>query len=189
MAGVRGKATTFKEAGVIIPAEQQLHLLPLLQPSASSKAPLERLPHVDASSKRTAFTTDNDEGRSTDWTTTTHVFPCAYPRSHYAAAAPPSEPLPKSDASRAKQDRAEEQKMRKADLEQWAEMAATYAVETLYPPSDEEEAKKLAEQLADSKQSQLWSAIERILPSQPVPGGITLFLAHANGFHKEVPFI
>lgn len=188
MAGARGQGTTFKEAGVIIPTEQQLHLLPLLRPSTSSKAPLDRLPHANgsSSSKRIAFTTSNDQGTSIDWTTTTHVFPCAYPRSHYAAAAPPSDTIPAADKSRAKQERAEEQRTRKEDLEHWSEMAQVYAVETLYPPSSEEEAKRLAEQLVDSKQSQLWSAIARIVPSRPVSGGITLFLAHANGFHKEV---
>lgn len=184
MAGTRAPATTFKQAGVIIPPEQDIHLLPLLQSTAKGKAPLDRLPHVDE--PRVAFSAKDRQGSSTDWICTRHVFPSAYPRSHYAAAAPPSNPTPPAETSRAKQERAEEQRTRKEDLEKWSEMASVYSAESFYPASSEEEAKRVAENLLDSKQPQVWSVVERLVPSQAVEGGITLFLAHANGMHKEV---
>lgn len=179
---------TFKEAGVLLPPDEQLYLLPLLQPKKKGKAPLDRLPQgaAAASSKRIAFTTQDDSGRSIDWTASTHVFPSAYPRSHYASTAPPSSCPPEVDVNRAKQDRTAERESRKVDLELWSEMSQTYSVESFYPPSSEEEAQRLAENLLDGRQPQLWSCIERLVPSKPVNDGITLFLAHANGFHKEV---
>jgi hypothetical protein len=187
MAGTRAPRTTFKQAGVIAPPEQDIHLLPLLQPTVKGKAPLDRLPHVDE--PRVAFSTMNGQGSSTDWICTRHVFPSAYPRSHYAAAAPPSEAIPSADESRAKQERAEEQRTRKEDLEKWSEMASVYSVESLYPPSSQEEAERTAENLLDSKQPQLWSVVERLVPTEAIEGGITLFLAHANGMHKEVRIV
>ena len=182
--------TTMKMAGVIPLPDQPLHLLPLLQPKKKSKPALERLPNGDSTSRRVAFTTASvDAGSSsktTEWISTTHVYPSAFPRSHYACTAPPAAPIPEADASRAKQDRAAEQEARKADFQRWDELSTVYAVESLYPPSSEEEADRLAQNLAMSDPPQLWNCVQRIAPSSPVKDGITLVLAHANGFHKEV---
>lgn len=189
MANERGNIVTFKQAGVILPPDEQLYLLPLLQSKVKSKAPLDRLPQgttASASSKRIAFTTQDESDNSIDWTASTHVFPSAYPRSHYASTAPPSSPPPEVDVNQAKQDRTAERESRKVDLELWSEMSQTYSVESFYPPSSQEEAQRLADNLLDGKQPQLWSCVERLVPSKPVKDGITLFLAHANGFHKEV---
>ena len=173
-------------AGVISMPDEQLYLLPLLQPKNVKPAPLDQLPQGDPSPSRVAFTSTDDQGNSTDWSSTTHVFPSAYPRSHYAATAPPSAPIPEADANRAKQDREAEREARKEDFQLWDDLSKVFSVESLYPPQSEEEAQRLAENFAESGQPQLWSCVQRIVPSKPVKGGITLVLAHANGFHKEV---
>lgn len=166
--------------------DQQLHLLPLLQNTTDSAPPLDQLPHGFPTPSRVAFSLTDRHGRSTDWISTTHVFPSAYPRSHYACTAPPSTPISEPDGSRANYDKAAEQAARKVDLQLWDDFTSVFAPESLYPPSSEEEARRLAVGLAESGQPQLWSCVQRIVPSRRVEDGVTLFLAHANGFHKEV---
>jgi hypothetical protein len=180
----RSSYHTMDKAGVIVIPDQQLYLLPLLQSQGKQAAPLERLEH--ASTSRVAFTTNDRQDNTIKWTASTHVFPSAYPRSHFAATAPPSAPQPQDDESRLHQDRDAEREARKNDMALWDDFSRMYSVESSYPPSSEEEAQRMVENLAGSGQPQLWSCVQRIVPSTPIKGGVTLFLAHANGFHKEV---
>ncbi|UZJ54261.1 hypothetical protein CBS101457_003581 [Exobasidium rhododendri] len=177
--------STMGEAGVIAIPDQRLHLLPLLQSESRETAPLDRLPHVP-SPGRIAFTSLDSQGNTINWTTTTHAFPSAYPRSHFATTSPPSAPQPQIDGSILHQDREGEREARKDDFALWDDFSRLYSAESFYPPSSEEEAQRVVENLAGSGQPQLWSCVQRIVPSTPVQGGITLFLAHANGFHKEI---
>lgn len=204
-AGVR----MIKGSGAILPdMTKPLHLLPLLPtPSESIKngPPLERLPMGHPRPDRIAFTSQSS---TRSWVSSTHFFPAAYPRSHFAATAPPSEAAPRPAASTASQTKEAEREQRKADFEAFDDFISRFSFESYYPPDSVEEAKKIAEGLAREDQPPLWGAVQRIVPvdngskygardprgSNTPSGkndgdeeeGITLILAHANGFHKEV---
>lgn len=195
-----------KSSGAILPdMDKALHLLPLApNPSAVLKAgpPLERLPMGHPRPDRIAFTSHSSQ-RS--WVASTHFFPAAYPRSHFAATAPPSEASPAPLASTALQAKEIEREQRKADFETFEDLVSRFSFESYYPPESVEEAKKIAEGLVREDQPPLWGSVQRIVPvdsgskygardtraaaaadAENNEEGITLILAHANGFHKEV---
>lgn len=204
--GGGGGVRVIKSSGAILPdMDKALHLLPLApNPSAVLKAgpPLERLPMGHPRPDRIAFTSQSSQ-RS--WVASTHFFPAAYPRSHFAATAPPSEAPPASLASTASQTKEAEREQRKADFETFEDLVSRFSFESYYPPESVEEAKKIAEGLVREDQPPLWGSVQRIVPvdngskygardaraagtadAQDKEEGLTLILAHANGFHKEV---
>lgn len=196
---------TFAQAGVIPYAETSFELLPLMHVRTDAndgplKPPLERLPRGDVEPDRIVFETVRQTQslpteQKTSWVASTHVFPSAYPRVHYVSTSPPGAPFPQPEASRAGISREEEKKLRERDLDIYEEQATLCSVESFYPPLSAEEAQRTVESLAStSGQPQLWSTVQRIVPvAKGLDRGIstsskpiTLFLAHANGFHKEV---
>lgn len=92
----------------------------------------------------------------------------------------------------------EEQRRRRGDLAEWERRKKAYSHRELEPPESEEEAERIATDLAAKAFPQLWGTIQRIVPvfdsidedSSTEAGEeeeevFTLFFAHANGFHKE----
>lgn len=176
--------TSFAEAGVSLPSPVDLHLLPLLQPQRQTKPPLERLRKGTLSTNRVALKVG-----STSWISSNHVFPAAFPRSHFHATHEPG-PAPLGIHPEVlERGREFERQLRKADMQQLEEQLNQCPPETVYPPHTQQEAERIAQTLADSGQPQLWGCIQRIVPetTQKKNGKpITLFLSHANGFHKEI---
>lgn len=175
--------TSFTEAGISIPSPVELHLLPLLRPQKQFKPPLERLRKESLSTNRVAFKTG-----STSWISSNHVFPAAFPRSHFHATHKPGpEPLG-VHAEVLEGGKEVERQFRQADMQQIEEELSQCPPETVYPPHTQQEAERIAQTLADSGQPQLWGSIQRIVPDSIQKKGkpITLFLSHANGFHKEI---
>lgn len=199
--------TSFVEAGVNLPKPVELHLLPLLKPNKQVKPPLQRLPSGSLTPARVVFTTSNSSQKTT-WTSTNHVFPAAYPRSHFHAShlPGPEQIVPHAeviqleledskDEKKQKRRKQIEKQFRQKDIDQFVEQLSSFcAPETVYPPHSKEEAERIANTLKDSEQPQFWSCVQRIVPVRDGNGQkgnknkkpITLFLSHANGFHKEI---
>lgn len=176
--------TTFAMAGIGAFPDRPLQLLPLLESGTDGFEAVKKLERINKNANsRVAFTVDASE-----WISTVHIFPSAYPRSHPASTSPPSQRLPVLDLKRVSLDKTEERKAREQDFEIWDRLSKMQSIESFYPPISHKEAGKQADcmTIGDEKQPQLWSTIQRLAPKRPVQGGITLFLAHANGFHKEV---
>lgn len=178
--------TSFVEAGVSIPSPVELHLLPLLQSEKKVQPPLQRLPKEVFKSNRVAFHVG-----STSWISSNHVFPAAFPRSHFHATHQPG-PAPIEIHPEILQGGKEvERQFRQRDIQQFEEQLSHCSPESMYPPHSKQEADRIAQTLAESGQPQLWGCVERIIPTNQKPKGkhaipITLFLSHANGFHKEI---
>lgn len=169
-------------------AETPLHLLPLLQSSEKCRtaAPIDRL---QSAARRLAFTTKDASNEEVEWHSSTHIFPSAYPRSHPKCTAPPSDRLPEVDRERATAvEKSKEREARAIDFAKWDRIADSNRPESFYPPATEEAAICKAEEMAKQGQPQLWNVAQRIVPNRirKSDNSITLFLAHANGFHKEV---
>jgi hypothetical protein len=92
----------------------------------------------------------------------------------------------------------EEQRRRRGDLAEWERRKKAYDHRGLEPPESEEEAERIATELAARAFPQLWGTIQRIVPvcdsiddyssteaGEEEDEALTLFFAHANGFHKE----
>lgn len=176
--------TSLTEAGVSNPSPVELHLLPLLQPEKQVKPPaLERLPKGSLQADRIAFKVG-----STSWISNNHVFPAAFPRSHFHATHKPGPAPLKVHAEVIKGGKEVERQFRKEDMQLFEEQISQCPPETIYPPHSQQEAERIAQTLADSGQPQLWGCIQRIVPDSTQKKGkpITLFLSHANGFHKEI---
>ncbi|CAO1618042.1 unnamed protein product [Sympodiomycopsis kandeliae] len=179
-------------------------LLPLCRaPSTapnSSSPPLHLLPNGKPSPSRIIFTQPET---STNWISTNHVFPSAYPRSHPNSTSPPCDvssafldpqPFASSDPAQIK---AEEGQRRKFDLAEWERRKQNYTIDSHFPPSSKQEAEQLANEYISKSWPQLWSTVQRIVPVSQQPSisssssspdneaNYTLLLAHANGFHKE----
>lgn len=171
-------------------------LLPLLPcPSSapnSHRPPLHLLLNGTASPPRIVFTS---RSRDTEWISTNHVFPSAYPRSHTHSTAPPAEPQPEPSVGTVKGGGARHE----LDLKEWDRIKTNpeLDIRSHFPPNAQEEAQQRAHEYAARAYPQLWSTVQRIVPvrkhtsSQERPGeeheveSYTLLLAHANGFHKE----
>lgn len=182
---------TFEKAGVIPCPDTPLILLPLLPNEKKGQPPLHLLPGGQVSPDRIVFTSGNSDAlHKTSWVASTHVFPSAYPRSHYTSTSPPGAPQPSTDPLRAKASREQEKQLRQRDFEFFEDQVSLSSVESFYPPQSNEEAARIAQTLSSSSQPQFWSSIQRIIPKRehdnPKGKGITLLLSHANGFHKEV---
>ncbi|PWN22394.1 hypothetical protein BCV69DRAFT_281394 [Microstroma glucosiphilum] len=188
-------------------------LLPLLHaPSSAPHAtapPLHRLPGGNVGPSRillreeagqtSAASTSSTSGVT--WVSTNHIFPAAYPRSHPACTTPPcpcpspstSHPLPLPTQPELVKE--EERRRRKGDLTEWERRKKTYTYRELEPPESEEEAERVAKELTAKAFPQLWGTIQRIVPvcdaveeyeqDGEEENVVTLFFAHANGFHKE----
>lgn len=184
--------------------EPPLHLYPRdYSPGIETRRIITTIKSSSSSSKR--------EEIETNWISTTHLFPAAYPRSHPNSTSPPSKSGQNgkfSSETKVINDKEEAKKQRGKDLKDFADIwkQEENSLDSLYPikvqdgGSDKEEAlKKQAEKLKELNCPQLWSCVERIVPieSQNVEGqidrndgeGVTLVFAHANGFHKEVSVI
>lgn len=102
---------------------------------------------------------------SSSYTLTTHLYPSAYPHAHSAH-------LPRSTYAdrphESKEERRERQKALLSDLQ-------LHGASVAYEPSPDV----------------FWNVINRITRHDAGKhrGGVTLFLAHANGFPKEVCFM
>ncbi|KDN37417.1 hypothetical protein K437DRAFT_240691 [Tilletiaria anomala UBC 951] len=191
-------------------------LLPLLQadPSAphARSPPLHNLPGGRLSECRIAFRTTRKSQATAehiDWISTTHTFPAAYPRSHDFSTTPLSaairipKPIPSSALASPEAERAYDAAKRAEDAKFWKEnIRIIDDMQTYYPPKTQKEALKIAEERAGRKDPQLWNVIQRIVPVRHDRGGglangksrrepVTLLLAHATGFHKEIyePFL
>ncbi|KAK0544859.1 hypothetical protein OC845_005389 [Tilletia horrida] len=173
----------------------EFHLLPLLRPLAgapNASAP-EAVAFQELETNRPARIAFQADGA--DWISTTHALPAAYPRTHDHATSPPSRPLyppgygtddPSLTAKQVRQNH-----LKLMDETMLANLPPTY-----YPPKSALDAELDAERRRASRQPQLWSVVERIVPihsgkaraqndrSGDKPG-LTLVFAHANGFHKE----
>lgn len=183
--------TTLQDAGVVLPPAAPLHLLPLMRPAKQAKAPLERLPGGAPAPDRLAFETESETSGKTAWLSSVHLFPAAFPRSHFTSTCRPGPAQPEPNAELLTADRARERELRNTDMQTADEQLTMSPIESFFPPLDEAEAYRTAKTLVDSEQPQLWSCIQRIVPSRQKNDGqrgkgVTLFLAHANGFHKEV---
>lgn len=186
-------------------------LLPSLQPPVSPQRP-----NIPTLPPRVIFTAPSQDPSSShktqQWISTTHVYPAAWPRSHvrsaksdiYDAKIPSTYslgPLP-SDPQAAK---AEQRRRREADFAHWLEVCGG---------KDPEDQRNIMRSLRNSclksghtaritearkaNEVQLWNVVNRIVPAsldqevtasaanQDTREGITLILAHANGFHKEI---
>jgi hypothetical protein len=180
--------TTLADIGIESFRNTPVRLLPLFRSKESrrghpSQSRIKRA-GLDGLSDRVAFNTRD----GTEWLSTLHVFPSAYPRSHPASTSPPSEGLPKLLTQRATFDKAKEKVARQDDFAEWERIAGLHSIESFYPPSTDQEAQEMAERMTtgEQKQPQLWSVVQRLAPKHPKEDGITLITAHANGFHKEV---
>lgn len=185
-------------------------LLPSLEPPVPAQRPA-----IPTLSPRVIFTAPSQDSASNEtrqWISTTHVYPAAWPRSHarsaksdiYDANIPSTYslgPLP-SDPQAAK---VEQRRRRDADFDHWLEVCGG---------KEHEEQRKLMRSLRSgclqsghaariaqatkANEAQLWMTVNRVIPTslhnqvqtsakgKDARQGITLLLAHANGFHKEI---
>ncbi|CAD6927689.1 unnamed protein product [Tilletia caries] len=173
----------------------EFHLLPLLRPFPEAIAaiapPQAELAYLEAHRQpRIAF-----RSNGVDWVVTTHVLPAAYPRMHDLATSPPSKPLFPLGAGMDVKPNATTDEVREA---QWAlieECTRDNPPPTYYPPRTKLDAEIDAEKRRASRQPQLWTVVERIVPMRTVQEqraidragqvGLTVVAAHANGMHKE----
>ncbi|TKY87354.1 hypothetical protein EX895_004031 [Sporisorium graminicola] len=185
-------------------------LLPSLEPPVPPQRPA--IPTLSPRVIFTAPSQDPSSHETQEWISTTHVYPAAWPRSHvrsaksdiYDAHIPSSYslgPLP-SDPQAAK---AEQRRRREADFDHWLQICGG---------SDPEDQRNLMRSLRNgclksghaarineatkANEAQLWMTVNRVVPAclhqdaqTSAQGnddrqGITLLLAHANGFHKEI---
>lgn len=181
-------------------------LLPLLKPEAgvahADAPPLHHLPDGKLSGQRVAFKTSSPGGE-VDWVSTTHTYPAAYPRSHALSTRPPSSgplkvvPLPQEALQSAEAEKAHDKRKRQEDMQAWkTKMSFIDDWSQYFPPKSAEEGMQRAKEGVKRKDPQLWNVIQRIVPSKRTAAKgnkakepVTLFLAHATGFHKEVSLI
>lgn len=185
-------------------------LLPSLEPRIAPIRP--SIPTLNPRIVFTAPSQDPSSNQPQQWISTTHVYPAAWPRSHvrsaksdiYDADLPSSSslgPLP-SDPQAAK---AEQRRRREADFEHWLGVCGgkehekqRAVMRTLQSTCQKSGHTQRITEARTANEAQLWMTVNRIVPASldrdPEPGarnkdtrqGITLIIAHANGFHKEV---
>lgn len=185
-------------------------LLPSLLPPVPAQRP--SIPTLVPRIIFTAPSQDPSSHKQQQWISTTHVYPAAWPRSHvrsaksdiYHAKIPSTYslgPLP-SDPQAAK---AEQQRRREADFKHWLEVCGGKEAEdqrnlmrSLRNGCSKEGHTARISEARTANEVQLWNTVNRIVPAyldaEASVGssgpdkreGITLILAHANGFHKEI---
>lgn len=185
-------------------------LLPSLEPPTTPRQP--DIPTLNPRVIFSAPSQDPSSNKPQQWVSTTHVYPAAWPRSHvrsaksdiYDAQIPSASSLPPlpSDPQAAK---VEQRRRRETDFEHYLQVCGG---------KDYDNQRKVMRTLRDgclasghtqriteartANEAQLWMTVNRIVPApleyDPEPNapkkdtrqGLTLILAHANGFHKEV---
>lgn len=185
-------------------------LLPSLEPPVPAKRP--DLPTLSPRIAFTAPSQDPSSHKPQQWISTTHVYPAAWPRSHvrsaksdiYDANIPNSYglgPLP-SDPQAAK---AEQRRRREVDFDHWLQICGGKEKEdqiklmrSLREGSSKSGHTARITEARTANEVQLWNTVNRIVPaaldhdegssakSKDSREGITLIMAHANGFHKEI---
>ncbi|SPO23475.1 uncharacterized protein UTRI_02154 [Ustilago trichophora] len=185
-------------------------LLPSLEPAVAPKRP--SIPPITPRIIFSAPSQDPSSQRTQQWVATTHVYPAAWPRSHvrsaksdiYDANLPSTsslDPLP-SDPQAAK---AEQRRRREADFDHWLKISGgkehegqREVMRTLRKGCLKSGHTQRITEARTANEAQLWMTVNRIVPasleydSEPNAQikdsreGITLILAHANGFHKEI---
>lgn len=193
---ISNKPYSFADAGWKDTFPKELHLLPLLQPSKDTYnalyAPLHLLPDEWISGAQLAFEMkkENEEDmRLPEWMVTKHIFPAAYPRSHPQSVFVPGKHFePNQNSNVNKMTSSQLKQKRKEDIKTGVAMIQSVELENFLPAHNEREANEKAQKLAQSGQPQLWGCVERIASVRERPKGkpITLILAHATGFHKEI---
>lgn len=147
--------------------------------------PLHLLPGGRLAGVRTAF--HGPDG--TPWTVRSHTFPAAWPRALPTGTAPPGLSIPPAGLPK------------DAAAQAWQDMLPSVADAALaVPPLTLAAQAQLIQQRMQSKERQLWSVVQRIVPAEPSAGAqleparapfgtsqhVNLVLTHANGLHKEV---
>ncbi|SNX82892.1 uncharacterized protein MEPE_01598 [Melanopsichium pennsylvanicum] len=183
-------------------------LLPSLEPSVAPQRPT--IPTLFPRIIFTAPSQDPSSQHIQQWIATTHVYPAAWPRSHvnsaksdlYNPSLPSTSargPIP-SDPQAAK---AEQRRRREVDFDHWLKVCGG---------KEHEDQRKIMRALRNgcsksghtqritearaANEAQLWMTVNRIVPTSldnessthanDTREGITLIMAHANGFHKEI---
>ena len=185
-------------------------LLPSLEPTIAPPRPV-----IPTLAPRIIFSAPSQDPSShalQQWVSTTHIYPAAWPRSHvrsaksdiYDAYLPSTSslgPLP-SDPQAAK---AEQRRRRDADFEHWTQVcggkeheAQREVMRTLRKGCLKSGHTQRITEARTANEAQLWMTVNRIIPTplehdlepnariKDSREGITLVLAHANGFHKEI---
>ncbi|CCF53085.1 hypothetical protein NDA10_007701 [Ustilago hordei] len=183
-------------------------LLPSLQPPHPHVRPA--IPILAPRVVFTAPSQDPSSNGTQQWISTTHVYPAAWPRSHvrsaksdiYDAKIPSTSrlgPLP-SDPQAAK---AEQRRRREADFEHWVGVCGgkehegqRKVMRSLRSGCLQSGHTQRITEARTANEAQLWMTVNRIVPAQlgsdakpktkDTRQGITLVMAHANGFHKEI---
>ncbi|SJX62050.1 uncharacterized protein SRS1_10689 [Sporisorium reilianum f. sp. reilianum] len=185
-------------------------LLPSLEPPVPPTRPT--IPTLSPRVIFAAPSQDPSSHETQEWISTTHLYPAAWPRSHvrsaksaiYDAKIPSTYsqgPLP-SDPQAAK---SEQRRRREADFDHWLQVCDGKEPEdqrTLMRSLrngclESGHAERIA-QATKANEAQLWMTVNRVVPASlqrdveasahnsDTRQGITLLLAHANGFHKEI---
>lgn len=189
------KPYSFADAGWKDNLPKKLHLLPLLQPQKevfnALYAPIHLLPEEWQLKAEVAFNAKEDSKENfcqQYWMATKHVFPAAYPRSHPQSVFTPGKQFELKVNFNVNLTPAELKQKRKDDIKKGLSIIQNVNLEAFIPAQSENEANERANALAQSGQPQLWGCVERIASFRERPKGkpITLIMAHATGFHKEI---
>lgn len=120
---------------------------------------------------------------------TKHVFPAAYPRSDPQSVFTLGNQVePKLKFNVTNLTAADLKQKRKDDIKDGISIIQSLDLKLLVPPQNEKDADERAKVLSQTGQPQLWGFVERIssLRERPIGKPITLIMAHATGFHKEI---
>jgi len=179
-------------------------LLPLLSPNPtalnSASPPLQLLPKYrqkfGVDSKRLITSTRDHQGRTVRWVATKSIFPSAYPSTHPNSTRSKSDPkfadipIPSSDPEiEARETKA----MRAQEFKDFQQICDRNFPSEFYQ-QEVVSAREEAERLKSLNPPQLWSCVERIMPTDQDGNlmgsqdgeGVTLIFCHGNGLHKEV---
>ncbi|PWN32624.1 uncharacterized protein FA14DRAFT_174325 [Meira miltonrushii] len=189
------KPYSLADAGWKDDMPNKLHLLPLLQPPKDAYnalyAPIHLWPDEWQLKAEVAFNAKENSKENfyqQNWMATKHVFPAAYPRSHPQSVFTPGKEFEPKMNFNVDLTPAELKQKRKDDIKKGLSIIQQVDLEPFVPAKSEQEANERAKVLAQSGQPQLWGCVERIASFRERPKGkpITIVLAHATGFHKEI---